>query len=275
MPRRPWRRSPLAPAADAAKKKPKKATYELSVKGEQLTSWNYDKRQKPSCDWPEKGHGTQEIHFQNDDRRKLKVTVTTGPGGGVSIAPSTLQLDSWVEINNSWERWFTKQSPCNGGGSYGGDGGPPKDDIGSEQCLTSGNIDMRVGATRDAVWPAGDPNRPTAKLPKNAFVFRGEPAWLPADIDSYRSLPALCAQHGKHNSQLGLGVTRGEYLGGLIESVEKLPAKKLLDPKTRKLKFSGSAKVDYPNEIQTEQPNDTTTGNTVLAYNLTFKRIGR
>jgi hypothetical protein len=275
--RRPRRVACRRPAADAAKRKPKspkKATYTLAVKGTQVTTWDYHKRQAPSCDWPEEGHGSQEINFKDDERKEIKVTVTTGPGGGVSFSPSTITLDSWADINNSWKRLFTQQSACLGGGAYGGDG-PPQDAIGSENCLTSGNIDMRIGASRDEVWPAGDPNRPESKLPKNALLFRGEPAWLPNDIDSYRSLPALCSQHGKNNSQLGLGVTRGEYLGGLIESVEKLPAKKLLDPKTKKLKFSGSAKLAYPNEIQTEQPADTTTGNTVLAYNLTFKRVGR
>jgi hypothetical protein len=265
----------LAPTAGAAQKKaPKSAKYTLVVTGDQLTTWDYHKRQQPSCDWPEEAHGDQLINFQTRDKKPVKVTVTSGPNGGVTFKPATLTVDSFAELNTDWKRLFSQQSACNGGGSYGADG-PPQDSIGKENCLTSGNIDLRMGASRDDVWRAGDPNRPTTKLPSGGLVFRGDPAWLPTDIDSYRSLPALCEQHGKFNSHLGLGVTRGEYLGGLIESVEKLPAKKLLDPKTKKLKLAGSAQVAYPNAIQTEQPNDTTTGKTVLAYNLTFKRVGR
>jgi hypothetical protein len=245
----------FVPAAEAA---PKRATYQLTVTGSQVTTWDYHKRERPSCDWPEEGHGDQEINFYTRDRKPVNVTVTAAKGGGLTFNPAPLDIEAYAELNAEWKRYFTRQSACPGGGVFGGgDGGPPKDEIGSDNCLTSGNIDLRLSAT------------------KNALMFAGDPAWLDTDIDSFRSLAALCGQHGHSNAVLGLGDTRGEYLGGLIESKEKLSAKKLLDPKTKKLKVSGAASVAYPNAIQTSQPNDQTTGKTTLAWNMTFKRVGR
>jgi hypothetical protein len=244
-----------APAAHAA---PKKATYQLTLTGSQVTTWDYHKRQQPSCDWPEEGHGDQEINFYTRDRKPVKVTVTAARGGGLTLSPAPLKLEAYADINASWKRLFTQQSACPEGGVFGGvDGGPPRDEVGSDNCLTSGGVDVRLGAT------------------KNALTFAGDPAWLDSDIDSYRSLAALCGQQGHSNAVLGLGDTRGEYLGALIESSEKLSAKKLLDPRTKKLKVSGGATVSYPNPEQPIQPNDQTTGKTTLAWNATFKRVGR
>jgi hypothetical protein len=244
-----------APAAHAA---PKKVTYQLTVTGNQVTTWDYHKRQKPDCDWPEEGHGDQEINFYTRDRKPVKVTVAAARGGGVTISPNPLKLEAYADINAEWKRLFTRQSACPGGGVFGGvDGGPPKDEIGSDNCLTSGGVDVRLTATR------------------SALSLAGAPAWLDADIDSYRSLAALCGQQGHPNAVLGLGDTRGEYLGALIDSSEKLSAKKLLDPRTKKLKVSGDASVSYPNPQQPVQPNDQTTGKTTLSWNATFKRVGR
>ena len=229
-----------APAAHAA---PKKATYQLTLTGTQVTTWDCHKRVQPSCDWPEEGHGDQHINFYTRDRKPVKVTVTAGRGGGLTINPTPLKLEAYADINASWKRLFTQQSACPGGGVFGGvDGGPPKDEVGSDNCLTSGGVDVRLGAT------------------KNGLTFAGDPAWLDSEIDSYRSLAALCGEQGHPNAVLGLGDTRGEYLGALIDSSEKLPAKKLLDPRTKKLRVSGDASVSYPNAKQPVQPNDQTTG---------------
>jgi hypothetical protein len=243
----------FAPAASAAKK----ATYQLTLTGSQVTTWDYHKRVASSCDWPEEGHGDQEINFYTRDRKPVKVTVTAARGGGVTFNPAPLKLEAYADINAEWKRYFTRQSACDGGGVFGGADGPPKDEIGSDNCLTSGGVDVRLAATR------------------NALTFAGDPAWLDADIDSYRSLAALCVEQGHPNAVLGLGDTRGEYLGALIDSSEKLPAKKLHDPRTRKLKVSGDASVSYPNPKQPVQPADVTTGKTTLTWNATFKRVGR
>jgi hypothetical protein len=242
----------LAPTASAAKK----ATYQLTLTGNQVTTWDYHKRMQPSCDWPEEGHGDQDINFYTRDRKPVKVTVTAARGGAVTISPAPLKLEAYADINASWKRLFTQQSACPGGSPFGGDG-PVQDEVGSDNCLTSGGVDVRLTASKSALSLAGDP------------------AWLDSDIDSYRSLAALCGQQGHPNAVLGLGDTRGEYLGALIDSSEKLPAKKLLDPRTKKLKVSGDASVSYPNPQQPVQPNDQTTGKTTLSWNATFKRVGR
>jgi hypothetical protein len=242
--------------ASAAQAAPKKATYKLTLTGTQLTTWDYHKRKQPSCDWPEEGHGDQEINFYTPDREPVKVTVTAAKGGGLTFDPAPLNLEAYTDNHAQWMRLFTQQSACPGGGVFGGtDGGPPMDDIGSDECLTSGNIDGQLSAT------------------KNALMFAGDPAWLDPDIDSYRSLAALCSASGHPNAVIGLGDSRGEYLGALLPSKEKLSAKKLLDRKTKKLKVSGDATVSYPNPQQPVQPNDVTTGKTILTWNATFKRV--
>jgi hypothetical protein len=242
-----------APAADAA---PKRAVYQLNLNGDQVTTWDYHKRQKPSCDWPEEGHGSQEIDFFTPDRKPVKLTVTAGPGGSVSFKPAPLRLEAVAELDAEWKRYYTRQSACpGGGGPFGGDGQAPQDDIGSDHCLTSGNVDLKLLAS------------------KRALTVSADPAWLEPDYDSYRSLAALCGQLDHPNAVLGLGDTRGEYLGAIVESSTKLSAKKLLDRKTKKLKLSGDATVAYPNSVQTAQPNDTTTGKTVVTWNATLKRV--
>src|SRR4051794_2556597 len=145
----------VAPAAHAA---PKRATYQLTLTGNQVTTWDYHKRVQPSCDWPEEGHGDQDINFYTRDRKPVKVTVVAAKGGGVAVQPSPLKLEAYTDNHAEWKRFFTRQSACPGGGVFGGvDGGPPKDEIGSDDCLTSGGIDARLTATRTALSLAGDP----------------------------------------------------------------------------------------------------------------------
>ena len=86
-------------------------------------------------------------------------------------------------------------------------------------------------------------------------------------------MPGYCSANGHPNASLGLTDTRGECDGGIIEVTAKLPLKKMLKRKTRKLKVVGKRTLSYPNEVQTQQPQHVTTGKTKVEMRLTFKRV--
>jgi hypothetical protein len=260
-----------APAA-AAPKKPKSAKYDLTIEGRQLTSWDYTKRQSPSCDWPEQAGGTQKIEFDTPKGEPAKVKVVA-EGGGVAIEPGKIDLLSYADMSASWRRLYTQQSACPGRGPYGGGGQPPQDDIGSARCGVFGQIELLLGTSRDELYQPGDPLRPPGADPKSSVIMRGAPKWESGD--SYMTLPGACDRKGQPNADSYLTVDRGEHNGGLVEFVEKLPAKKLLAANAKKVTVSGKVTVAYPNGLQPEQPRDAVTGKTVLHYELTFKRRKR
>jgi hypothetical protein len=264
----------VAPAADAAKK-PKSATYKLNLYLDQRTDWKYEKQVQPRCDWPESGEGNQNIEVFAYDR-PVRVRVTRK--GVKVIDPGLVENRAVARVYTKWERYFSRISPCPPGGDYNGDGdGRNEDAVGDDSCVTSGEVHLRVGSSRDHVWTTpGDPNRPAGRLPRGHLVVRADPAWRPREVDSYQSLPGACAAIGHPNAALGLTDTRGEWGGGIIESARKLPLGKMLARRTRKLEVEGKRnELSYPNEIQTEQPQAVTTGKTSVQVILRFKRVGR
>ena len=257
-----------APAAEAAKK-PKSAKYNLIVRGTQVTTWDYQKRQAPSCDWPESAGGEQKIRFFIGDAEPKVPVKVVAEGKGVAIEPGRVEMAADAVMKADWRRLYTQQSPCGGGVFGGGDGGPAKDDIGSASCVALGQIDMLIGTSRDELYQPGDPLRPPGADPKSSVIMRGAPMW--DDGGSYRTLPGHCSKDGEPNADIGITVSRGEWAGGLVEFVPKLPAKKLLVAKPRKkVAVKGKVTLNYPNEVQTEQPSEVTTGKTTLEYTLTF-----
>ena len=79
--------------------------------------------------------------------------------------------------------------------------------------------------------------RPPGADPKNSVIMRGAPMWESGD--SYRTLPAACNKDGEPNADIGITVSRGEWAGGLIEFMPKLPVKKLLVSKPKKVVRQG------------------------------------
>lgn len=259
----------VAPPAAEAAKKPKSAKYDLAIEGTQLTTWDYTKRQAASCDWPEQAGGREKIQFDTPKRTPAKVKVVA-EGGGVAIEPGKIDLLSYADMSASWRRLYSQQGACPGGGpSGGGTGGPPQDDIGSARCGTFGEIELLAGTSRDELYQPDDPLRPAGADPRNSTIFRGAPKWESGD--SYLTLPGACERKGQPNADTYLTVDRGEHNGGLVEFIEKLPAKKLLAAKPKTVTVKGKVTVAYPNAMQTEQPRDATTGRTVLEYKLVFK----
>ena len=259
-----------APAAEAAKR-PKSAKYNLIIKGTQVTTWDYQKKQAPSCDWPESAGGEQKIRFFIGNAEPKVPVKVVAEGKGVAIEPTRVEMAADAVMKADWRRLFTQQSECGGGGVFGGDGGgPPKDDIGSASCVALGQIDLLMGTSRDELYQPGDPLRIPGPDPKSSVIMRGVPMWDSGD--SYRTLPGQCSvKEGEPNADIGITVSRGEWAGGLIEFVPKLSPKKLLVKNPRKkVVVKGKETISYPNAIQTEQPNDVTTGKTTLEYTFTF-----
>lgn len=259
-----------APAAEAAKK-PKSAKYNLIIEGTQVTTWDYQKKQQPSCDWPEAGGGEQKIRFFIGKAEPKVPVKVVAEGKGVAIEPTRVEMAADAVMKANWARYYTQQSPCGNGGGTGGGGtdGKPQDDVGSASCVALGQIDMVFGTSRDELYQPGDPMRPPGADPKNAVIARGLPMW--DDGGSYHTLPGACTKDGEPNADIGITVSRGEWAGGLIEFLPKMSAKKLLVAKPKKaVTVKGSVTLNYPNEVQTEQPQDVTTGKTVLNYTLKF-----
>ena len=240
-------------AADAAPKSPK---YELTVRGTQVTTWEYVKEQQPSCDYPERENGDQTISFRSQKSSTERVVRRKGV---LVLRGDGIVLDAEAELNRDVETLYSQMTPCSpGGGPFGG-GSPTPDYRDSLSCkMTGGVIGWSVGLFKV------DPNRLTAV---------GDSEW-PAD-GSFPTLPAACSQSGQGDASIGITNGRGEYAGDLIRARIDLP-KKLLSRKGAKVvKLSGSETVNYPNAKQPEQPRELTTGKTLLTWNATFKRVGR
>ena len=265
----------ISPAAHA--KPASSAKFELAISGSQVTVWDYVKQQQPSCDWPEQEHGEQTITFETPRHMKGKVTVTVAKNGALTFRPGKLVVLSTGVIDSDYRRLFSQQSSCGDDGSYGGDG-PAQDAVGSEHCDVDGGMYVRLGSSRDAIYDAGDPLRdatPGAAAAKAGTVlFRAEPYWT-VPGSSYPILPGSCSLLQSSNAALGITDSRGEYGGGLVEASVKLPLKKLLRGRGRVVKVAGDTRVAYPNAKQRMPGADRTTGSTQLAFNLTFKRIGK
>ena len=268
----------LASAAEAVPargtgkaKTPTSATYKLNLAITQHSEWKYVKQQRPSCDWPETGEGEQQIDvFAFDEPARVRVT-----GKKVRVLkPKPMENAAHGVVISEWDRKFSRISPCPGGGNYGGGDTPNRDVAGKDECLASGKVHLWVGNSRGQVYSTpGDPHRPKGEVKKGTIIARADPAWQPKSVDSYQSLPGYCGANGHPNATLGLTDTRGEYNGGIIEVTARLPLKKMLKRKTRKVRVVGKRTLSYPNDIQTQQPQLVTTGKTKVDLRLTFKRV--
>lgn len=259
------------PARGHGKKSPTSATYKLNLGITQNTEWKYVKQVQPQCDWPETGQGEQQIDvFALDEPVRVRVT-----GKKVRVLkPKPVENTAHAIVISGWDRKYSRISPCSGGGSYGGGDGRNQDVTGKDECTAEGAVNLWVGNSRGQVYQSTtDPHRPKGEVKKGTIIARATPAWQPKSVDSYQTLGGYCSSHGHPNASLGLTDTRGENGGGIIEVTAKLPLKKMLSRKTRKLRVAGRRSLSYPNEIQTQQPQHETTGRTDVEMRLIFKRV--
>jgi hypothetical protein len=263
-------------AAPAAAK-PKSATFKLTIQGEQLTKWKYDKQQAPSCDWPENEIGQQYIEFETPDfgkSKNTKVKVTRAKGGGATFEQlrNDYVLTAHAEAERDYRIMYSLMSDCGPDpGPFGG-GDPPADAIGSARCDVYGEVDLYLGATIEEVEsPYYQTELRDQKPPKAPIYFAADPWWGFGFGD--QNLPAVCTEAGQPNAQIGIGESQGEWAGAIIPAAGSLPAKKLLNGKAKKATVEVGRTVKYPNSIQTWGGPEITTGTTRMDATLTFKRV--
>ncbi|HEX5909697.1 MAG TPA: hypothetical protein VFY44_04335, partial [Thermoleophilaceae bacterium] len=264
----------LALAAPAAAKPVK---YQLSVQGTQVTTWDYVKRQAPTCDWPESESGRQAIEF-GTGAGKTTITMSASRKGALTLAPGMVSLPAKATLQRHYRRMFAQQSPCPGGGPYGGGEGPPRNAVGTAKCNVTGKVDFRMGGTVQSVFDTVDPMRPPTALraPAGFLIARADPHWGEALGSSERSLPARCSATGQNDADIAITDGEREWSGSVIESKSWLALKKVRKLRRGKtLKFSLKRRKSYPSSTHPTPGNPDTKGKTVLDVDVALKRISR
>ena len=265
----------LALAAPAAAKPVK---YQLTVNGSQVTTWDYVKKQQPTCDWPESEGGRQAIEFGTQGGAKTTITMNVTRRGALQLAPGMVSLPAKGTQRRTYRRLFAQQGPCPGGGTYGGGEGPPRNAIGTAQCKVGGKVDFRMGGTVQSVFDKADPVRPPTALraPAGFLIARADPHWSEAVGSSERSLPARCAATGQGDADIGITDGEREWSGSVIESKTRLALKKVKKLRRgKRLKFSLRRRTSYPSSTHPTPGNPTTKGKTVLDVDVSLKRLSR
>lgn len=280
IPQEPWEPSEaraLAAKPKGAASKPKSGLFRLEIRGEQLTTWDYEKTMAPECDFPEVESGRQYIVFGTytvGDAARPKVKAKRGPGGGVKLrlVRGDVTISAKGELERKYSRLYSQISACPDGGSGGGETAN-QDAVGTNRCTASGSLDFFLGSSIEEVEnPLYTSDLSDRKPPKAPLYFAADPYWLDSTASDH-NLPSACAASGQPNVDLGLAESEGEWAGALIPVAGSLPAKKLLDPRRRKTVVSFGRSVSYPNEIQTYAGPPRTKGKTRIDVTLTFTRV--
>lgn len=268
--------APLAAAESAAAKpkaKLKPRTFRMEIKGEQLTTWKYDKVMQPSCDWPENENGRQYISFSTakfGPTKKPKVKISPLKGGGIGFkwARDDIAMIAKTQSVRNFHIFYSRMTPCKPGqGPFGGEP-PPPDPVGTNKCNELGELDIVLGNSIEEVehesYPTGltDEDAPASAL------------WLAGDAyygtePGMESFPAQCGADGQYGADIGISVSQGEWAGAVPPLAGKLDVKKMLG-KGKKTKVELRRVINYPNEVQTWPGPENTTGKTVIDATITF-----
>jgi hypothetical protein len=108
----------------------------------------------------------------------------------------------------------------------------------------------------------------TQPEPKASIYFAADGVWGPS-----QSLASYCSETGQDGAQYGLADGQGEYPGNILPVVGSLPAKKLLNPKSKRTVVQLGRTVHYPNEIQSYVGGPVSAGKTRVDVTLTFTRV--
>jgi len=256
--------------------KPKAGSFRLEIKGEQLTTWSYEKVMAPSCDFPESESGRQYISFhtyRSGEAARPLVKLKPAPGGGVSVkfVRNDITISADAKLRRDYRTLYSQIGDCPGG-EAGGESGNV-DAIGTENCSADGSLDLYVGGKLEEVE---NPLYPTdlgeRKAPKASIYFGADPYWLDSDASDH-NLPSACVASGQGHAAIGLDESQGEWAGALIPVGGSLTAKKLLGSKQKKVVVELGRTVAYPNAVQTYAGPPSTKGKTRIDVTLTFTRV--
>jgi hypothetical protein len=249
----------VAPSLATAKAPP---TYKVSIKGNQVSTWNQVHVPTFTCDASVTGAGSQDVPIITEKPLKLQLVRPKGmpaflaetgdPNAQFGIA-SPIRIDTLVE-REGYQNIQAPGGECNGTGGW--DGERPAADCGHR----SGTIELNLGygsylgdpaldaATKDIFKVSGHYGNFYEVPPLVPDALGGDP--IGHTFDNCPYWPAGSAS----------------ALDELIFTGEKLPVSKLARMKPGKsVKLSGG-------EVEPESSEDFS-GETVVAWNLTMKRV--
>lgn len=250
----------LAAPSALAKKNP---IYKVSLKGNQVSTWNESHMPQFPCDATVTGAGSQDIPIVTDKPLKLELfrpkdqpALLAKPGDeGAPYGFAAQSIE--VPVIADREGYQNIQSPggeCNGTGGW--DGQPPANDC---QGVRAGWLDLSIGYghplggaltqnTKDILKLSGSYSDFLGAIPLQGGRWEGDPLG-----HMYENCPFWPAGSAAALDQL-------------ILTGEKLPAAKLARLKPGKsIKLSGGE--------QEPEANDDFSGETTIAWNMTIKRV--
>jgi hypothetical protein len=257
------------PAAADATNGVKQATFEATLSGSQVTTWEYHNPldEDDPCSASSNGYGDQTIKF--DAGRKFRVTFTAPPKGqpdlflsngrpAVITAPIIFNVDAMAERNGDYTVNYNeiKQDECEGVAGGGG-----VTEIEKDCGVREGRFQARLyfhDSSEDEELgfplPSPVPEKNNLKLEGLAYEWAGADGGSEATLDNaYKHCPML------------LEDTYVEKAGNIFISPAKLSEKALFNRKRRKIVASGHHIA--------KRGGGGSTGQTILAWNLRLKRV--
>lgn len=249
----------LAAPTALAKKNP---TYKVSLKGDQVSTWNQSHMPQFACDATVTGAGSQDVPIITDKPIKLELyrpkgmpAVLAQPGdmGAKYGAPSAIP----VQVNAEREGYQNIQAP---GGACNGTGGWNGETVARDCGLRFGWLELTLGYghplggaieqnTKDILKLGGSYTDFQPVVPLTPGPWEGDPLG-----HTYENCPFWPAGSSAALDQL-------------ILTGEKLPVAKLAKLKQGKtIKLSGGE--------QEPEAGDDFSGETTIAWNMTIKRVG-
>ena len=247
------------PTTASAKKAP---TYKVSIKGNQVSTWNESHMPQFQCDATVTGAGSQDIPIITDKPIKLELVQPKGlpallakPGDPTAKYGFAQPIE--VPVNAEREGYQNIQAPggtCNGTGGWDGQA-PPKD------CgLRVGWIDLSIGYAHPLGGAFNTNTKDILKLSGSYDDFLG---FVPLEPGRWEGDPI---GHTYENCPFWPAGSAAA-LDDLVMTGEKLPVAKLAKLKPGKtIKLSGG-------EVEPDA-NDDFSGETVIAWNMKIKRVG-
>jgi len=247
----------IAPSLASAKAPP---TYKVSIKGNQVSTWNQTHVPNSPCDASVTGAGSQDIPIITDKPLKLELVRPKGmpallaePGdlGAKYGAPMPIRISTIAE-REGYQNIQAPGGECNGTGGW--DGEKPPRDCGPR----FGTLELSLGYGSYLGDPALDAaTKDIFKVSGSYGNFFEVPPLTPDD-------PGEPIGHTFDDCPYWPAGTASD-LDQLIFTGEKLPVSKLAKLKPGKsVKLSGG-------EVEPES-NEDFSGETVVAWNLTIKR---
>jgi hypothetical protein len=259
-----------ATAAQANKGGFQQATFKATLSGSQVTTWEYHNplNEDDPCSASSNGYGDQTIKFTVG--HSFKVTFNKPPKGQPNIfssngrpalltLPILLPIQATAERNGDYTVNYGEIKPsCDGAaGGNGNEHLPPKDCGTREGSFSARFFFHDPSLDEDIVIPSRNPLPPeknTLKLEGDYYQWQGAEGPMTTLDETYKNCPLL------------LEDTFVERAGNIFTSPAKLSEKALFNKGRKRIVVSG-------HHIEPQGNGTTSTGQTILAWNLRLTRV--